>query len=154
MTPRACASARAPAISLRRPDDFGRGRTRPRVNFVAERDPVDQLGDDEQIVVDLLERVDGADARMCQRRSRPRFAAQALAVHRIARQVRRQRFEGDLATETRVSREVHPSHAAAAELPDDRVGAEDRSGQQDRLVGQQIGDALDDRARVRKAPAR
>ena len=58
--------------------------------------------------------------------------------------MRRQRFERHLAPEARVRREIHPSHAAAAQLPDDRVGAHDRSGQQDGLVGQKLGNALDD----------
>ena len=99
-----------------RPHDVGRRRPLRRCDLVAERGAVDEFGDDEQLVVDFLERVDGADARMRQRRGRPRFAPQPLPLHRIARQMRRQRLDRDLPPEPRVRREVHAPHAAAAEL--------------------------------------
>ena len=45
-----------------------------------------------------------------------RFAPQALTLRRVAHQVGWQRFQRDLATEPRVSGQIHASHAAAAEL--------------------------------------
>ena len=72
-------SARSSAADGRRPDR----------DFLAERGAVDEFGDDEQLVVDFLERVDGADARMRQAGGRPRLAPQPFALRRIARQVRR-----------------------------------------------------------------
>ena len=137
----------------RRAHDLGRRRTLPRGDLVTERDPVDEFGDDEQIVVGFLERIDGADSRVRQPGSGPRFAPQAFPVHRIARQMGRQRFERHLTPEARVRREIHPSHAAAAQLPDNRVGAQGRSGHQDGVVGQKLGNALDDRLAQESARA-
>ena len=52
----------------------------PSGDLVPQRLAVDELGGDEQLAVQFLERVDGADAGMRQRRRRPRFAAQPLAL--------------------------------------------------------------------------
>ena len=130
-----------------RPHNLGRRRPPSRCDLFAKRGAVDEFGDDEQLVVDFLERVDGADSRMGERRGRPRFPPQPLALHRIARQVRRERFDRDLPPEPRVRREIHAPHPAAADFPDDRVGAERRSRHQHGVVGQEIGHAFDDRLR-------
>ena len=106
--------------------DLGRRRTLAPGDFFAKGLAIDELGGDEQLAVEFFERVDGADSRMGQSGRGPRFSPQALSVLRVARQVRRERFERDLSSQPRVGRQVHPSHPAAAQLLDDRVGP-DRS---------------------------
>ena len=64
----------------RRPDDVVRRRPRAAGDFVAQRLAVDEFGCDVQLVADLFERVDGADAGMRQRRRRARLAAQPIAM--------------------------------------------------------------------------
>ena len=77
-TPASCAaqSARAmsAAIGSARLDSSG-----PRSISLRQRMPFDELGRDEQVPVDLFERVDGGHRRMRDRRRRPRLAAQTFA---------------------------------------------------------------------------
>ena len=56
----------------------------------AQRAAIDALACDEQVPVDLFERVHRADARMRQRGGRARLAPKALAMQPVAR-LRRQR---------------------------------------------------------------
>ena len=68
-----------------------------------------------QLVAVLLERVDGRDARVRERRGRARLAVQPGAG-RSASVPPRQRLEGDVAAEPRVVGEIDDAHAAAADL--------------------------------------
>ncbi len=105
-------------------DQFASRRANPAPDLLAQRVTVDVLRRNHHIVADLLERVDRADARMGERSRGARFAPQALTLRRVAHQVGWQHFQRDLATEPRVSGQIHASHAAAADLMLDDVGAE------------------------------
>ena len=96
----ALASAAASSRAVR--NISSRDGRRARANLFAERVAVHELAGDVEFAVDLLERVDGADAGMGQRRGGARFAAQPLALRRIARQVRRQRLERHRPSQPRV----------------------------------------------------
>ena len=136
-----------------RPHDLGRRRPPAGCDLVAERGAVDEFRDNEQLVVGFLERVDRADARMGERRGGPRLAPQPFALHWIACQVRSEHLERDLPSQSRIRREVHASHASAADFFDDRVRTERRSGGERGVVGEQIGHPLDNRFRQEVARA-
>ena len=70
----------------RYPQQFAELQRQPR-NAVPQRHAVEQLHDDEGPSVALANLVDGADIRMVQRRSRPRFPAKALQGNRALGQV-------------------------------------------------------------------
>jgi hypothetical protein len=91
---------------------------------------------------------------MRQRRGRARLATQALALRRLADQMRRQRLERDRPAEARIGGEIDTPHSAPSELADDRVRADSRAGRERFVVGQEIGRLLDDRLREKGAGAR
>lgn len=61
-------------------------------DLLAQRMALDELRRDVQLSVELLQRIHRADARMRQHRRGARFAAQAVTVKRLARQLRRKRL--------------------------------------------------------------
>ena len=65
--------------------------------------------------------LNGADVGMIQRRSRTRFAAEALQRSRITRHIVRQELERDEASQARVLGLVDDTHAATAELFDNAI---------------------------------
>ena len=105
----------------RRRQDLGAGRAHAARHLLAQRAAFDELRGDVGFAVDLVERVDGADAGMGQRPGGARFSAQAIALRRIADQARWQRLERDGPAEPGVDRPVHATHAAAADLADNPV---------------------------------
>ena len=70
------------------------GRSGPR-QLLAQRAALEVFGGDEDLIADLLERVDRGDRRMRQRRGRARFLAQPRPHAIVPEQVRRQRLQGD-----------------------------------------------------------
>ena len=79
--------------------------------------------------LDLFERVDRGDARMRQRRGRPRLALQPGPADGV-RAAAADRLQGDGAAEPRVAGEIHDAHAATADLALDFVGPDDAADQQ------------------------
>ena len=69
----------------------------------------------------LLDRVDGADAGMVQRRGGARLPLEALEHRRVVLQVGGEDLDRDVAAEVRVLGLVNHAHAAEPELPDDPV---------------------------------
>ena len=80
-----------------------------------ERLPLDELEHQEAGRVRFLESVDAADVRMIQRGEHPRLALEACQAARVARELARQDFDGDVAPELRVVRAVDFAHPAGAE---------------------------------------
>ena len=113
-------------------------------DLVAQRVPFDELRRDVELSVELLQRVDRADARMRQHRGGARFAAQAIAMQRLARQLRRERLQRDGAAEPAVRGEVHAAHPAAPDLANDGVRAEHRSGLERVLLFEQMRSGFGD----------
>ena len=70
---------------------------------------------------------------MRQGRGGPRFAAQALTVRRVAREMRRERLERDQASQPRIGRQIHAAHGSAAELASDLVMADESALLQPRI---------------------
>jgi hypothetical protein len=86
-----------------------------------ERLALEQLHRDEVLALVLVDRVDRADAGMVERRGRFRFALEAIERARLARHLRREELERDLAAEPGVLRLIDDAHASAAELRGDAV---------------------------------
>lgn len=99
---------------------------------------VDELRDDEELSVEFLEGVNGADARVRQRGGRARFAPQTISMLRLTRQMGRQHLQRDRAPQARVRRQVDAAHPASTDLPDDRVCPEDQAGLERPFLFQQV----------------
>jgi hypothetical protein len=80
-----------------------------------------KLHHDERTPLMLTDLVNGADARMIQRRSRPGFPAKALERLLVARNVIGKKLERNEPTELSVVGLVHHAHAATTQLFDDVV---------------------------------
>ena len=76
---------------------------------------------DEALAVDLAHLVELAAVGMVDRGSGLRFPEEAPAGLVIVLQARRQKLEGDLATQAGVLGEKHLSHATLAELAQDSI---------------------------------
>ena len=80
----------------------------------------------EEAVVAVLRKGDQRhDPRMIQRRQRPRFEHKALTQIAVARQPRRQHLHRNALAADAVNSEIDGTHAAATELPINRVVLED-----------------------------
>lgn len=77
--------------------------------------------DDKMPAIAAAEFVDGADARMIERRSGIGFTLQALEGHFITLQIFRQKFERDPSRQVRVFGSSHHSHATVAQLFNDAI---------------------------------
>jgi hypothetical protein len=99
-------------------------------NHRRQRSPLDQLHRQKQAVVDVLDRVDGDDVRMIQCGRGARFLVEAPESIWIARIVRREHLDGDVAAETRVARSIYFSHPATAEQRANLVRTDDGSRRQ------------------------
>jgi len=150
---RMCAGERRRQLA-RGPQDVIACRLTPGANFFPERVAIDELGGDVEIAVDLLERVDRADAGMRERGGRARLAPQALTLSRIADQMRRERLERDGPSQLPLGRQIHASHPAASQLADDRVLPDDGARRQRVVVQQEIRRTLGDRLRQKRARPR
>ena len=99
-------------------------RQRPAGQLLPQRLARHVLAHDAEGAVELLEGVDGGDARMGQARRGPRLAAQAPPPAFVAGEPRRQGLDRDEPAEPRILGEMHDPHAALAELADDAVGTQ------------------------------
>jgi len=93
----------------------------------------EQLHDDERATLMLVHFVDGADARVIERRRRARLAHEAVHRHRCRRRVDVQELQRDHPRERQVVRLVHDAHATGAnELGDAIVmdGLTDHGGRE------------------------
>ena len=77
----------------------------------------------------IFDAVNGTNVWMIQRREHLRFALESREAISILCESRRQQLEGNVASKTRVMREIHLAHAAAAERSNDGVRAEMVAGQ-------------------------
>src|SRR5581483_2440212 len=93
----------------------------PASDAVLERTAFQKLHGNEVLAVVTADVVNGADVRMVERRSRPRFALKALQRLWIASQRIRKEFQSDVAPKAAVLRLVDHAHAAAAQLRDDVI---------------------------------
>ena len=105
----------------RGPQDVGMLRPLESCYFLAERPPVHIFGGNQQLAVELLERVNGADAGMGEARRRPCLSLQSLAMRRIPGEPGCDRLERDLPSQARITRQINPAHPAATELTHDHV---------------------------------
>src|SRR5260370_32254057 len=78
--------------------DVERGAENP----LRERLPFQQFHGDEVLPLELIDRVDGADRRMVERRRGARFPLKALQEHRVLRHLGGGKLERDAASERRV----------------------------------------------------
>lgn len=81
-----------------------------------ERFTIQQFHGDELLVLGPVNLVDGANARMVQRRRSAGFALKAFQGLRIARNIRGQELEGDVAAKVEVFSLIHYAHPARTEL--------------------------------------
>ena len=133
---------------------FARGRPAAAGDLLTQRVTVDELTRNEELAVELLERVDRADARVLQRRRGARLPSQPFTLQRIVHQIRWQRLEGDRTAESRIGGQVDSTHASASDLTDNCVGADHLSGFEDFVFTEKIRDTLDDGARQECTHAR
>ena len=123
-------------------------------NLIAQRVPLHELGHDVELSVELVERVDGADARMCEDRGGARFAAKPIAMARLTRQLRRDGLERNGAAKAAVRREIHAPHAAAANLADDGIRSQDGARLERVLFFEQVRRRLGDRLHEKRTSPR
>src|SRR6185295_15266467 len=97
-------------------------------DFVTERVALEVLGGHKELAVVLYECIHSTDSRVIQRGRRTCFPSEPLPLRRIATHPWWQRLQCDRSAEPCVSRQIDPSHTAAAELADDRVLADDVAG--------------------------
>ena len=96
-------------------------RQRTAAELVRERRPVDEFEDQRCAGWRVGEAVDGGDVGVVQRGHDPRFALQALQANGVADEPFRQHLQCDIAIKRTVVGAKHFTHAAFAELGDDRV---------------------------------
>ncbi len=93
----------------------------PLADAMLQRLAVEQLHHEEPLAVVLADVEERADVGVVQRRGDACLALEAFDRLRIARQLRREEFDGNLPAEPRVLGAIDHSHAAAAEFFDDAV---------------------------------
>jgi hypothetical protein len=95
-------------------------------NVLVEALPLDQLHRQEAGRGVVLDRVQGDDVRVVERRYGARLALEALEPLRVRGEALRQHLERDVAAEPGVARAVDLAHPARAQRGDDLVAAEPR----------------------------
>ena len=120
--------------------DQARGGQRAGGEDRAQRRAADELAGDEEIAVDVLERIDGRDRGMRERGRGARFALEALARLAVAAERGRQRLERDLAAEPLVFRGIDDAHAAPADFFVNPVRTD--AAARERRVGGGVGEQL------------
>ena len=120
----------------------------------AKRLAGDELRDDEQVAVDVFERVDGGDRFVRELAGRPGLAMQPIARLQIGRQRRRQRLERHPAFEPRVPGAVDDAHAAARQFLIDDVAADTIAVRQPWLVPLVVEGGAGIDGRVEREPGR
>ena len=88
---------------------------------ILQRLAFEPLHGDERRSGVLADLVDGADMRMVERRSRPRFAPKSFDRGRVGRHRRGQKLERDLASEPQILGQIDDTHPATAEQRLDSV---------------------------------
>ena len=104
-----------------------RHRQRPFPEKLSQRLARHVLADQEQLVVEFLERIHGGYARMRQAGRRLRFPTKTLPTGGVAPDLRRQRLQRHAPEKPGIVGEVDDSHPAAAQLLPDDVRADDPS---------------------------
>ena len=99
-------------------------RQRPRVETLAQALPFQAFGHEERRAAVLADVVDGEDVRVIERACRSRFVRKAAQALGIAREVRQQDLDRDVAVETFVSGAPHFARAAGPEQSNDGVRAD------------------------------
>ena len=94
----------------------------------AQRLALEQLRDDIGLALEGADVVDRQDVGVVQGPGRLRLLLEAAQPLRIARERRRQHLDRDVPLESLVARPVHLAHSSGANLAEDLVGAELRSG--------------------------
>ena len=105
-------------------------RNRSGREAIRERRAFDQLEDQCEPAVDLFDAVDCGNVGMIERGEQARFAFEARAPVRIVSEHRRQQLDGDIASEARIARTVHLTHAAGAKRPGDLEHAQPNAGRE------------------------
>jgi len=82
---------------------------------------IDELGGDEQLTVDLFERVHGRHRRMGDGRSGARLPPQALTLCRVAVMNGGERLQRHTPIEPQITRGIDDAHAATADFALDLV---------------------------------
>ena len=88
-----------------------------------ERLALDELERQVGGAVDRLQAVDSCDVRVGERREQPRLALEAREPLGVLRELRRQRLDGHVTPQPRVTGAIDLAHAARAERNTDLVGA-------------------------------
>jgi hypothetical protein len=123
------------ALGVRRLERIGdlnrrlheRTHVEPPGDQLGQRLPLEQLHHDEVLAIVLVDRVDGADARMVKSGGGPRLALKPLERLRISAELGRQKLQRHAAAEPRVLGFVDDTHAAGAEGPENVVVGHARS---------------------------
>ena len=108
-------------------------RQRAAVEQVAQRVPLEQLGDDVGELALLLELVERQDVRMRDRRDRLRLALEPLARFFVGGQAVGEDLERDVAADAVVVGPIDLAHAACPDRLDDVVRADARSDAQSQV---------------------
>src|SRR5262245_60069718 len=95
----------------------------PDFQTLAQSLSVDKLRRNEMGVVDLINFKNGDDVRMVERRGRARLLLESLHPLSISRELLRQEFERQLASEPGILREVNFSHSARPQMRKNLVAA-------------------------------
>ena len=117
--------SRERAGNVERDIERTRGRKRPAGDLLPERAAGNVLRDEQELAVDVFQRVDDGHAGMGDRGSRLGLAPQPLAQRAVGRHGRRQHLERDAPPEALILGEVHDAHAPAAEFLENRVRTND-----------------------------
>ncbi len=94
------------------------------VEPVGERLALDVFQNEIPGPVLLLDAVDAGEVDVAQRGERLRLALEALQANGVLGEMLGELLDRDVAVQPRVAGEMHDTHAAAADFPDDLVGAD------------------------------
>jgi hypothetical protein len=94
------------------------------MNLLAQGDAIDKLHRDEVHALALANFMDGCDVRMIERGRGLRFLFEAPHPILIGSQISGKNFQGNLAMQPRIFREIHLAHPARANLRPDFVTTE------------------------------
>jgi hypothetical protein len=124
--PRECAASSVGDLN-REVEGFA-GRKSAARDALGQRPAFHELHHQVRLALVLAHVVDGTNVGMVQRRGRARFALEALLRGRVGGPLRRQELDGDDAAQSRVLGLVHHAHAARAQLLENPVVRDCRTG--------------------------
>ena len=87
--------------------------------------PFEQLHGQQRLTVGVVDLVDRADVRVVQRRGGARLALEALEREMVARELRRQKLQRNVAAESGVVGAIHHTHPTRADLLEDAIVRDD-----------------------------